>query len=924
MSSPPLRPAGGGGEDEDGVPTTESESATAFRDSVLSSIYDAEGKGGERPAAASAETSHGILGSQNESSCNSNSSDEMFDGTSNFINDDTLGASRFGGIQSHTSGLSSSWSQPLSRSQRGHGRHQQHSYRQISSSSSTTTTTSLFGAVMRQFGGNSHHTSTTAAAAKTADGMNTNVEISSNRNSKEQRQEGCDLPPNDIAEHTTTSIASPPNDASRSMFSRLSSRFGSPAAGAGKSLMSLLKTANSPFKFRSPQLMKNKQKSTTSTKEKTNGVKRRLDLDPTSPGGATKDISSSTASESQAKRPRRNSKSNDNAAERGEEIKDEDDPWIELPIIGKHNASAGTTRNDRRTLHERMPNNIPFIDWSIKTRIRLEWHTHDQGLDKEREGCPFATHDLVSSEEWKDATTYYEFQCTATIPMKLVDNNSKKLQLRRQSSTSAMTLGGSVNPPAHESQHGVLDSLLPAQSTISSFDFAKELVRKVQGSKVQFSRHLCMETKTVLQPGLLQQPLSSTHDHQSGANVTQKQQRRQWCQAFRSLYANFCKTIDLHDVVTDDETSCSNTVLDCFFYCIGEEHVAVFCAVEEKVWDRSVAESEERAVIPSILISDCSASFRQKLLDRGRHLFATHTPDTGQPPEDSLFDFLHDIGNPLKGKDMYPSSPSPTATKKKAISPSTKADLEALRRARVFGESAGADVFVKIKNGAKEQSGASTESQNNDKKGIRLSGWDQVDLFFEVYLNTYGEATSLKTDVDTVDNAQQRLPALVCPRQLGPFSNCTLKQLSAFPVPNLTVATNSNKRGPLAVHALDVCGMILPSTVRQIILTAGKPPALSRSFHRPRHDKYLVLHTFRGKNIPPSIHGLQRSFVLNQDNSATIDPNSHRFECPHGKVLQLAVWDASGDENNVVAFRLEPVETSLLRSAGSRRRTSTQ
>ena len=69
------------------------------------------------------------------------------------------------------------------------------------------------------------------------------------------------------------------------------------------------------------------------------------------------------------------------------------------------------------------------------------------------------------------------------------------------------------------------------------------------------------------------------------------------------------------------------------------------------------------------------------------------------------------------------------------LSPGVKSDLEALRRAQAFGEAAGADVFVKIKKTHPGLQQEQDEPKQKLPKALRVSKWDNVLLFFEVYLN---------------------------------------------------------------------------------------------------------------------------------------------------------------------------------------------
>jgi hypothetical protein len=297
------------------------------------------------------------------------------------------------------------------------------------------------------------------------------------------------------------------------------------------------------------------------------------------------------------------------------------------------------------------------------------------------------------------------------------------------------------------------------------------------------------------------------------------------------------------------------------------------------------------------------------------------------------------------------------------LSPGVRADLEALRRAQAFGESAGADVMVKVK---KSGAGADEDGKGNENlpKAIRISGWENVSLFLEVYLNLFGDtmgsgdntakensASTAPLSLHVPKASNKRLPLLICPNAngIGPFEHASLKSLRLFPVERVPAA-GSNKGEPSTTHgnAIEICGIVLPCAVRKLLLVTRnriledeKIASASNSSRgrvgskqmssapQPRNDnsdssKYVVLHSTRpsiannNKEAPKSwIGGLNGSLILNQgkkrkSNSNDMDERHSNgsdsdqgqvFECSYGMVVSMAVWDTSREE--VAACKLD-------------------
>jgi len=268
-----------------------------------------------------------------------------------------------------------------------------------------------------------------------------------------------------------------------------------------------------------------------------------------------------------------------------------------------------------------------------------------------------------------------------------------------------------------------------------------------------------------------------------------------------------------------------------------------------------------------------------------------------------------------------------TATNKSFLSPGVKADLEALRRAQAFGESAGADIMVKVKKPIQLQD---NEEKQKLSKAVRISGWDNVSLFFEVYLNQYGDVNNNYANggidekgTSTISN--RTLPLLICRNGLGPFEHASMKRLRLFPVEKEREPDNNEKEvAASGSNTIDICGILLPCAIRKLLLVArnriledkvqqqssisvseksGSIQGGKKEIVSPQDSsRYVVLNSMRpNKPLSQSLMvGLNGSLVFNQGKKKTsLDTNYHNgsiFECPNGKVVSMAVWDNSREE----------------------------
>jgi len=347
-------------------------------------------------------------------------------------------------------------------------------------------------------------------------------------------------------------------------------------------------------------------------------------------------------------------------------------------------------------------------------------------------------------------------------------------------------------------------------------------------------------------------------------------------------------------------------VLDTYFYCIGRDHSVLF-----RLETGSDPDSDD--LKPMVLVSSTSEFFRNKLESNGIDI-------------DQGFQLLESIQERESRERKRIIAATVAASKSKRIfhnvAQDVQADLEALRRAQAFGEQAGADVMVRVKN-----KGGEEEDKEKEKlpKAIQISGWDNVSLFLEVYLNLIGDA--MVDEEDSSRNSKPKiLPLLICPNttDFGAFEHASLKRLLLLPAERLP---NNNleeeKKKEASTNDMEICGIILPCALRKILLVARKrilhdEKALSVSSSRnPQKDdsdtsRYVVLHSTRPtilnshKELPKSwIGGMNGSLIFNQGNTRKDESSSENqmFECSYGNVVSMAVWDTSREE--VAACKLD-------------------
>jgi hypothetical protein len=433
--------------------------------------------------------------------------------------------------------------------------------------------------------------------------------------------------------------------------------------------------------------------------------------------------------------------------------------------------------------------------------------------------------------------------------------------------------------------------------------------------------------------------------------------QRQWQQALRSLFSNYRRRVLRNNNPRD---SLNTMVLDTYFYCIGQDHSVLFRITAGSDRDSddngngdgngngniNVNDNKSKAV-PVVLVSSTSDAFRKKLESNGMDLTHHHNSDS-----DESFQLLESIQErEAREKTKIAAATAAAIRKNKRIfnnvllSPGVRADLEALRRAQAFGESAGAEVLVKVK---KLGAGADEDGKGKEKlpKAIRVSGWDNVSLFLEVYLNLLGDATGTGDEAATENGASiaplpfhnaskepsdnKRLPLLICPNanDFGPFEHASLKRLRLFPAQRMPAAVSESEKKEnkgesntnSGNNAIEICGILLPCAIRKLLLvtrnriledekiiaSATNASSAREGTNRmalkaqPKNDdsdssRYVVLHSTRPtmstnnhKELPKSWNGgFNGSMIFNQGKKRKSKPKgtneNHGNGCDNGQ-----------------------------------------
>jgi hypothetical protein len=538
---------------------------------------------------------------------------------------------------------------------------------------------------------------------------------------------------------------------------------------------------------------------------------------------------------------------------------------------------------------------LEIVDWSLRTQARIEFQLNAPATGNENGPAYDFLWNIRTNKEWKEALTYWEFRSPplhhsySTNEVKELPNKSIGVRGRQGSFQ--------VNGVDSSTQGSFL-----ASATQESAAAAKMLIQSVHGPQARFSRKSLVVDDSVRACG-----------KDVSLLVHNQRFQRMWQQSLRSLYINFTRRIEQRSRRKENgwETA---TVLGTYFYSVCHDHAALFRVVEQPG-----QLAEEKMIVPCVLVSSTSESYRQRLQNLG--VSCIELLDTIEEYEKE--NLLAQVSASQKAK----------AANEKLMSPSVKADLEALRRAHAFGESGGADVYVK--NNKSNQ--VMTETQPPHFKAIRLSGWENVSLFFEVYLNSFGNVTFADKNTPATSLSKimpehaglprpSMLPTLIADGEFGSFEHSSMRLLRVLPV-GRSSREDSEQHKDERNKSIDICGVILPGALLRLFVAARNQISIDFEESLEPHEtmtnaedtkmpprdsfQFMMLHSVQPELVPRHLEGLKGTPVLNQ--GRTLFSDNDWIECPAGKLLELVVWDSA--RKGVAACKLDSsVPDSLSKS----------
>lgn len=784
---------------------------------------------------------------------------------------------------------------------------------------------SLFGAVMRQF--------------------SSSISSSPFRNGRKRSSSSMDSSPQ---KNSGSAVASVSGGGFRGLM----------ASPSGKSIMNIVNQFNSPFKFQSP-----------SSSHKKRQRRRRpwgddddddYNDDSTNTGnGNDGEVDSFATPKKRRRMPMdeedENSKPSSNILFPEHETNDSrsslggglvDEHWREAPIVDT-DGRAGVR--------------MEVLDWSLATKVRLEIHG-GTSVPIAETWIRNMMHDI------EEALTYWIYKSpnvineSRSIPLisgpshSTSSSNLAVLQKSIATTKSSMSRQGSFSgrfdaKPLNGKRKSSNKKGDENDLSSSADRLAKYLTQSVRGPNAKYSRKRVMEENSWWEEQVT--PTSSGED-------SRERSQRQWQQALRSLFSNYRRRVLLNN---DSGGSLNTMLLDTYFFCVGQDHSVLFrISIENDRDSGGDVNGNKGKVVPVVLVSSTSDSFRKQLESNGMEL-------SNSIDGDENFQLLESIQEREARERNKITEATAAATRKNSrffsnilLSPGVRADLEALRRAQAFGESAGADVMVKVK---KSGTGADADGKVKEKlpKAIRVSGWDNVSLFLEVYLNLFGDAMGTTGDEAAIENGasvsnlpfhtskpgNKTLPMLICPNtnDFGPFEHAALKRHRLFPAERKPASDSKSEKNKITTesnakcsNSMEIRGILLPCAVRRLLLVARNRILEDEKAHsagtkrmasesRPKNDdsessRYIVLHSSR----PPIVNshkeptkswigGMNGSLIFNQGKKrktklkvsngnyggGSDNGENQVFECSYGKVVSMAVWDTSREE--VAACKLD-------------------
>jgi hypothetical protein len=358
----------------------------------------------------------------------------------------------------------------------------------------------------------------------------------------------------------------------------------------------------------------------------------------------------------------------------------------------------------------------------------------------------------------------------------------------------------------------------------------------------------------------------------------------------------------------EDDIPPESDIADTYFYACGKGHTILFrvgiqqSSGHDKDDDDLVTEDRDRddiKLVPEIVITSSTRQTREKLRSMGVKLVLLERWEEAEGEfQESIIHSAQSQADERKGVDA---------------SPAVKAELAALRRAQVYGQTVGADVNITTK--------PRTNMRLRSPKGIPplvVSGEDECAAFFEVYLNSLGQIGSGTPQAWHASDLPHDVPRLLC-RKLGPFLHSSMQSLD---LKKKRADSLAKSDGSSDEHvSIELRGILLPCAMRDLICAVINGMLASETeINNAESSQNLIVRTstYDGQELQ-AIQGAIGSHSSVWLNSKA-DVWGHLREgyenvkavqqCRYGEVLMMAVWDST--RPSALAYKLDYKTATLL------------
>jgi len=448
---------------------------------------------------------------------------------------------------------------------------------------------------------------------------------------------------------------------------------------------------------------------------------------------------------------------------------------------------------------------------------------------------------------------------------------------------------------------------------------------------------------------------SDSHKHSRSSALFWETRAREWREAVRSLYMIWMERIrQLNAILRGRNRSSSSSLDECwvqqicdlYFYGTGQGHTVLFrVGVERHFQQQDDGSTTTLRLVPEIVLSSSTLALREKLRSMGVTLM--------------LLDSWHGMKGEFEEEAMVRSTQSMAAAAAEASarqledsSPNIKAELVALRRAQVFGQTVGADVSVQVH---AKKNGSNNLPSRSPKRipPLYMTGMDDCAAFFEVYYNTCGQMGMGKLGSGNNNNNNNNkkahglshdVPLLLC-RKLGPFLHATIQSVRSSTRTSKTFGgggVKDHQQPPATTSSIiELQGHLLPCAVRDLVCASVNAMLADDSRRKveseacEKKNETVGSHHFTvrptayageeasggtattlgssiGTHCSKGLNGAYSVLMACSDvncDDEEGDDESTQY-CRHGELLMLAAWDIQRPKS--LAYKLEHVSGSLL------------